>query len=404
MSGTPFRLRYTSSRVPGSVSTLTIPLSGDILPPTPPLRIDLEVDVGGRQFTQSFPAAPNETYLFTWDGLDVYGRHVQGPQLATVRVGYVYRAVYAKPDEQDPSFASFGVSDITLAPARDTFTLWQVWQRPIGGWNARSEQDLGGWMLSVHHAYDPVGRVLYLGDGTQRSAQSLPNIISTVAGSVAGIAPGLIGGDGGPATAAILNLPFGMAVSPDGSLYIADTGSNRIRRVAPDGIITTVAGNGQSCFLTTARCGDGGRATFAQLNAPYGVAVGPDGSLYIADRGNSRIRRVTPDGIITTVAGNGQQCVPTMTCGDGGPATAATLNRPFGVAVGPDGSLYIADRFRSAHPARGAGRHHLDRGGHRAQLHLPNHAVWRWRPGHPGTGWPDWRRGGAGWQPLHRRS
>ncbi len=148
-------------------------------------------------------------------------------------------------------------------------------------------------------------------------------IITTVAGNgMAGFS-----GDGGLATAARL-IPSGVAVGPDGSLYIADYGNNRIRRVGPDGIITTVAGNDMTGFS-----GDGGLATAASLT-PLGLAVGPDGSLYIA--GNRRIRRVSPDGIITTVAGNGMF----GSDGDGGPALAASLTSSI-VAIGPDGSLYL---------------------------------------------------------------
>ncbi len=156
----------------------------------------------------------------------------------------------------------------------------------------------------------------------------LDGIITTVAGN------GTIGssGDGGPATAASLALPVGVAVGTDGSLYIADTGSGRIRRVGADGIITTVAGNGTYGFS-----GDGGSATAASLAGPGGVAVSADGSVYFADSGNNRVRRVGPDGIITTVAGNGSGGFS----GDGGLATAASLNNPSGIAVGGDGSLYI---------------------------------------------------------------
>ena len=116
-------------------------------------------------------------------------------------------------------------------------------------------------------------------------------------------------------------MPQGVAVGPDGSLYIADTVNHRIRRVGPDGIITTVAGTGGRLGFT----GDGGPATQARLSIPRGVAVGPDGSLYIADYGNNRIRRVGADGIITTVAGIGVGGF----AGDGGPATQAKLNNPW---------------------------------------------------------------------------
>jgi YD repeat-containing protein len=135
-----------------------------------------------------------------------------------------------------------------------------------------------------------------------------------------------------------------VTVGSDGSLYIADIGHDRVRRVGPDGMITTVAGNGQVGFG-----GDGGPATAAKLSAPSEVAVGPDRSLYIVDV--LRVRQVGPDGTITTVAGNGESGFS----GDGGPATAAKLFPLSGVAVGPDGSLYIADygnnRVRRVAPA-----------------------------------------------------
>src|SRR5439155_1718972 len=131
-----------------------------------------------------------------------------------------------------------------------------------------------------------------------------------------------------------------------GSLYIVDQYNQRIRKVAPDGIITTVAGSGSAGFS-----GDGGLATSAQLHNPQGVALGLDGSLYIADNDNQRIRKVSPAGIITTVAGSGES----GSSGDGGPATAAQLSYPRGLALGPDGSLYIADqdsqRVRRVSPA-----------------------------------------------------
>ena len=120
-----------------------------------------------------------------------------------------------------------------------------------------------------------------------------------------------------------------------GNLYIADWyKDSRVRRVAPDGTITTVAGNGTEGF-----CGDGGRATQACLNYPYGLAVDAAGSLYIGDAGNARVRRVAPDGIINTVAGNGSG----RFCGDGGSATRACLNLPAALAVDAAGNLYIGD-------------------------------------------------------------
>ena len=153
--------------------------------------------------------------------------------------------------------------------------------------------------------------------------------------TVAGMATGGYSGDGGPATQARLNIPCRVHVAADGSVYIADTYGHRIRKVATDGIITTIAGTGVAGFS-----GDGGPATQAAINFPNGVSTGPDGSLYIAAYNNQRIRRVSPDGIITTVAGTGV----TGLAGIGGPARQAQVNGPSGIPFGPDGSYYIGDR------------------------------------------------------------
>ena len=145
-------------------------------------------------------------------------------------------------------------------------------------------------------------------------------------------------GDGGPATEAQLGSPRGLAFGPDGSFYIADSSTRRIRKVAPDGTITTVAGTGETGFS-----GDGGPATEATFNSPSDVAVDPMGNLYIADTFNERVRKVDAQGIISTFAGTGDRGF----AGDGGPATEAQLALPWGVAVGPTGEIYIADSRNS---------------------------------------------------------
>jgi len=332
ITGTPFSLNYSSDRVPGrtAANTLVIPLSGAAVPASLK-RINLQILVTGREFDQSFPASANQSYTFSWDGKDIFGRTVQGAQAATIRVGYVYPAIYEEPDEANQSFNQVSGLPITGSEARQEITVWEEEHKSVGTWNAAT-QGLGGWTIDVQNAYDPNGQILYLGDGQLRSAQTINRIITTVAG---GGTPSDGIGDGGPATKASLNYPWGVAVGPDGSIYVADSANDRLRRIDPTGIITTIAGTGVGGFS-----GDGGPATKARLSFPEGIAVGPDGSIYFGDEGNARVRKIDPDGIITTVAGGGS---PADGLGDGGPATQAALRFPQGVQVASDGTIYIAD-------------------------------------------------------------
>ena len=158
--------------------------------------------------------------------------------------------------------------------------------------------------------------------------------IQTFAGGA--VKSGVDVGDGGPPTSAALINPTSVAVGPAGELYIADSGHNRIRKVA-NGVITTVAGNGTQGFG-----GDHGPVINALLNQPYGVAVDPLGNLFISDKGNGVIRKVDTTGIITTFAG-GSTAACSGTAGDGGAATSACLVGPMGIALDTAGSLYIAD-------------------------------------------------------------
>ena len=157
---------------------------------------------------------------------------------------------------------------------------------------------------------------------------------SGVISTVAGVANHGYNGDGRPATTAQLETPRDVAATPDGGFLIADSGNHRIRKVDPAGMITTVAGTG-----TAGYSGDGGAATSAQFSTPFAVAPLADGGFLVADVGNHVIRRVWPTGVVTTVAGTG---APGF-AGDGGPATAARLYSPHNVTAARDGGFLIAD-------------------------------------------------------------
>jgi RHS repeat-associated protein len=439
--GTPYRLHYQSDRVPGRSEAyrLAIPLStpnfggGPGFVPPSLKRIEVQASVAGRSFTATFPPSDGQIYTLVWDGRDAFGRLVQGRQAVRVRLTYVYRASYSLSGAGagGTSFAEYsGAPGSSISPNVDRleFSLFTDAVGAIGAWGAETD-GLGSWMLNVHHSYDVVSRTLYKGDGGRRYAEAIGQTIATIGGTgtlgggtgtltgpattinlgqeiflttgpdgsiyladdgscvnavirriapdgtmapVAGNGSCLFAGDGGPATSASLRFPTNVAVGPDGSLYIAEQGSQRVRRVAPTGLISTFAGNGN-----VGNFGDGGPATSASFSTIQDVAVASDGSVYIADIGNHNIRRVRPDGVITTyisglqpfgialgpdgslyatkqstvirVALNGVQSVVAGTgtagySGDGGPATAATLNTPYDVAVGSDGSLYISER------------------------------------------------------------
>jgi sugar lactone lactonase YvrE len=185
-------------------------------------------------------------------------------------------------------------------------------------------------------AVDAAGNV-YIADRNDQRVRKVntAGTITTFAGGGNPVPPDI--GDGGPATSARLAAPNAVAVDALGNVYIADRDHMRIRKVDTSGIITTVAGDG-----TQGSGGDGGPATSAQLRFPRGLAVDGAGNVYIADHSNHRVRKVDSGGTITTVAGTGVICSPNFVCGDGGPATQATLQQPFDVALDAQGSLYIA--------------------------------------------------------------
>jgi sugar lactone lactonase YvrE len=188
--------------------------------------------------------------------------------------------------------------------------------------------------------FDAAGN-LYIADygsnGRVRRVDAATGVITTVAGG----GPTTSHGDGGPATSAWLYHPHDVAIGPDGDLYIADSSNQRIRRVdAETGIISTFAGGGTPLYNSGGFAGDGGPAATARLWFPTAVDVAPNGDVYIADTNNGRIRKVDgATGIITTVAGTGRAAYS----GDGGPATAADLYLPWGVAADADGNVFIGD-------------------------------------------------------------
>jgi len=188
-------------------------------------------------------------------------------------------------------------------------------------------------------AFDSEGNLYIADTGNNRIRRvGRDGIITTVAGTNRRG----YGGDGGPAALAVLSSPAGIAVGFGDSVYVADTGNNRVRRIAADGTISTVAGTGEANYA-----GDGGVASQAVLNSPEGLAVDAEGNLYVTDTFNDRVRKIDLEGVITTIAGDGLQSYS----GDGQPATQAGLNLAAGplngagqaLALDGEGDLFVAD-------------------------------------------------------------
>jgi hypothetical protein len=233
------------------------------------------------------------------------------------------------------------------APAQSALAVVGIIDTYVGGGNGDGSDATGAsidprGMIAVGAASAPD---LYIADGRNnlvRRVDGQNGLITTVAGS------GAVGfgGDGGSALNAKMNLPLDVARDGAGNLYIADMKNNRIRKVTASGQISTFAGNGNQTFG-----GDGGKSTDAALYNPYGLAVGPDGYVYIADLGNNRIRKVGPPNctpgaaitnggcVITTVVGTGVWGYS----GDGGLPSSATMRNPADVAFDSNGDMLIAD-------------------------------------------------------------
>jgi RHS repeat-associated protein len=342
LTGAGFGLHYRSDRVKGRIAnnTLEIPLTGDTVPPDLK-RVEVRVTVGGRVFESTYQPFPNQQHVFIWDGIDAYARHVQGHSKATVRIGYVYDGVYLLPEIPLPflqrSFSFFPDNDVEISESRQETIFFETRYEQVGTLEAKG---LGGWTLDVHHAFDPVAKTLYMGNGERRNNQRIEDRVINYDGGVGFAGEGPINIANVRGFDRYINQ---VTIAPDSTIYFVETVNNRVRKITRDGTFSTFAGSGAYGFGTGGFSGDGGLATAAELDNPSDVSVTSNGTVFIADSNNHRVRRISPEGIITTVVGDG----PTgdnlgENSGDGGQATSARLNTPTAVAVAPDGTLYVA--------------------------------------------------------------
>lgn len=327
--GTPYTLDYRSHRVRGRTAErfLRIPVSGPGGLPASATGIGLEVRVAGQTHRYDFPIQTDREVLFEWDGLDRFGREVEGGALANVAVEWIYRSqYYGVGDEAALAFARV-TSNVSVGPSRLTLGLRRVYQKRLEVAPRALGVGLGGWSLDVHHQYDPTARKLYFGSGGTSLGDETERAIETIAG-----------GDDGRYVGGLTVIEVG----PDGALYGVGRDNFEAWRLEPTGgpVQWIAGGRSNGACQPGAACGDGGPATQASLTFPVDSAFGPDGSLYLLSP--SRLRRVRPDGIIESVAGNGE----TVHSGDGGPAIDARFTSGQSIAVADDGTIYIASQYR----------------------------------------------------------
>ncbi len=399
LTGTGAFLNYSSQRQAGysGPRTLRIPVYEES-PPKDALGVVVEVSVAGQHHRLKAAVGQKEPVEFTWDGKDAYGRPLRGRQLVKGRTGYEWKLqFYASPADFESAWNSVSSSGIafTIARARTTWTQWQEWEAEVGD-EAVSSSQFGGMTLSPQHQLNPQSGRVVLGAGGETLGGRVTLTMRTAAGNGSTVGAGAIAtptavavlpdgtllvaqqagiwkvsksgsldvfagtrspsneywlqgdsGDLGPATAAKFFNIQSLAVGRDGSVFVADEGVYRIRRIAPDGTVSLLAGRGPTVGSVTF-FGDGGPAKDAQLCRPTSVAVDTEGVVFVADSCNHRIRRIGLDGVISTFAGSGEDGglgnSPNEQLGDGKPAVLAKLFFPTSLSLTKDGSLLFADR------------------------------------------------------------
>lgn len=356
VAGTGLNLVWSSDRTPAwkADHRVRVPLEQDL--PASAAGVEVTIDVGGRPHTWSWAPGDQPTELdWTWDGVDAWGRPSSGCRPAEVRVDHLYRPVYVLPGSQGRNFGAWSQSTEVIGQRTTGAMRMRSRTRTCLGRPPDGGASLDGWSIDQHHSFDPGSGTVTEGDGDRYT----PDPSAWILRSFAGNGVRAHGGDGGPAEAASFGWVRGVAVAADGTTYVSDEFYDRVRRIRPDGTIETVVGGLGQGFN-----GDGLEGRQTKLSNPRGLAVGPDGSLYIADRTNNRVRKVTwqadGSGIVTTVAGNGA-FGPTAL--DRVPATTVPLNWLQDLDVDAQGNLYILEGQDAGFSDRGRYVSRVDRDG-----------------------------------------
>jgi RHS repeat-associated protein len=377
LPGTGLALHYNSEYVRGFAATrsISLPIAGPTPPLTAPDSVRIWMEVAGRQVADGwqFSYDPTETIRLTWDGLDAYDRPVQGMRYASMDYAYVYPTAYAYPASSGLAvFAQTGTTPMTVAgPDAELFKSWII---PLDNFQAKEAAiGLGGWTLDIHHSYDAANNTVYRGDGGKQKVRhplidsleiaspaylvNLESVVSAPDGSlffnydtgvfkrnpdgsfeqIAGVGSQETSGNGGPALEAGMK-PGRLFYAQDGSIYFVDYNryswyDTTLRRLyLQDGEYYVEHVATQSASYTSS--GDGGQVAAAEFRDFSDFVVGPDNALYIADY--DHVRRVAPDGIVTTFAGGGSTAPD-----DGVLATDASFIQVFSIDFDTQGNLYL---------------------------------------------------------------
>ena len=331
LAGTGTVLVYDSQSAAGFTDdrTVRVPVTGELIVPDSLLAAEVLFDIAGTRTSQFFdrPGAGTSAE-FVWDGLDAFGREVRGATPLTVTIRELRSQTYATgPFGQPPTTGS----DPLPVQAASPPLLERVWTTTLTSAPRPASDTIGGWTLPFHHRFDPASGALLMGDGTERGDRSTDRHSALYRLTGAGV--------GSLGERALTTSPqaTGVDVTADGRIVLAEPDAHRIVVIDTDGILRSFAGTGSA-----GDTGDGGPAAAATFVSPTDVAVGADGSVYVADTDARRIRRILPNGDIAAFAGTGDAPIGT-TDGDGGPALDARLDRPVAVSFDDDGSLLIAD-------------------------------------------------------------
>src|SRR6185312_15628106 len=335
--GADFNLSY-SSKSDGDVNyNKLIRLTG-IQYPSQLQQIDLTVEVAGQKFEQSFSPSQNLIYTYTWNGLDAFGRKVDGRTKAHVTIAYRYPEEYLTPLLEYPwEFGAYPANlQDAFVPGREYGIVSNSYDTYFGK-GALLASSIGQWTIPIYHQYDPEAKILYKGDGS--SIGGVNPIYNTARPIDVVIGDGTPGFtlDGAIAKTGHLYAPHSIRYGRDRSIYFSDA-YPMIRKITPDGIVHTLAGSFYSGYS-----GDGGpatNATFRNGDDSISMSEGEEGEYYIADIGNFVVRKIDKNGIITTIAGTGHQGFS----GDNGPALQADLNYIFHIYY-HEGSVFIIESY-----------------------------------------------------------